>query len=112
MFLMVMWSASEGKTCRALLLLLSTSSQKRFFSSRKKSLEAHHGVCGFSGSHHHRGYSQIWRRAKGLLRLILVSVGLAALIMILVAVNIWTRAKGENIHRLNLNKQTQMDEIN
>ncbi|KAF3850266.1 hypothetical protein F7725_019985 [Dissostichus mawsoni] len=39
----------------------------------------------------------------GLLRLILVSVGLAALIMIVVAVNIWTRTK---------EKQTQMDEIN
>ncbi|KAF3850268.1 hypothetical protein F7725_019987, partial [Dissostichus mawsoni] len=40
---------------------------------------------------------------KRLLRLILVSVGLAALIMIVVAVNIWTRTK---------EKQTQMDEIN
>ncbi|KAF3850267.1 hypothetical protein F7725_019986 [Dissostichus mawsoni] len=45
----------------------------------------------------------IWTRTKGLLRLILVSVGLAALIMIVVAVNIWTRTK---------EKQTQMDEIN
>ncbi|XP_034059101.1 uncharacterized protein LOC117537829 [Gymnodraco acuticeps] len=40
---------------------------------------------------------------SGLLRHILVPVGLAALIMIVVAVNIWTRAK---------EKQTQMDEIN
>ncbi|XP_034064334.1 uncharacterized protein LOC117541260 isoform X4 [Gymnodraco acuticeps] len=40
---------------------------------------------------------------SGLLRLVLVSLGLAALIMIVVAVNIWTRAK---------EKQTQMDEIN
>ncbi|KAL3052134.1 hypothetical protein OYC64_004816 [Pagothenia borchgrevinki] len=38
-----------------------------------------------------------------LLRHILVSVGLAALIIIVVAVNIWTRTK---------EKQTQMDEIN
>ncbi|XP_033986495.1 uncharacterized protein LOC117482510 isoform X1 [Trematomus bernacchii] len=40
---------------------------------------------------------------SGLLRHILVSVGLAALIMIVVAVSIWTRTK---------EKQTQMDEIN
>ncbi|KAK1889471.1 Junctional adhesion molecule-like [Dissostichus eleginoides] len=42
-------------------------------------------------------------KLQGLLRLILVSVGLAALIMIVVVVSIWTRAK---------EKQTQMDEIN
>ncbi|XP_033986497.1 uncharacterized protein LOC117482510 isoform X2 [Trematomus bernacchii] len=42
-------------------------------------------------------------QSSGLLRHILVSVGLAALIMIVVAVSIWTRTK---------EKQTQMDEIN
>ncbi|KAI4794561.1 hypothetical protein KUCAC02_031986 [Chaenocephalus aceratus] len=42
-------------------------------------------------------------KKTGLLRLVLVSVGLAALIMVVVAVNIWTRTK---------EKQTQMDEIN
>ena len=34
-----------------------------------------------------------------------MSVGLAALILIVVAVNIWTRTKGENIHR---NKQEDL----
>ncbi|KAK5903103.1 hypothetical protein CgunFtcFv8_006912 [Champsocephalus gunnari] len=41
-------------------------------------------------------------KLQGLLRHVLVPVGLAALIMIVVAVSIWTRAK---------ETQTQMDEI-
>ena len=39
------------------------------------------------------------------LRFIIVSVGLTALIIIVVSVNIWTRTKGENIHRTFMNKK-------
>ena len=34
-----------------------------------------------------------------------MSVGLTALIIIVVSVNIWTRTKGENIHRTFMNKK-------
>ena len=35
----------------------------------------------------------------------MVSVGLAALVITVVAVNIWMRAKGENIHRFHFYKK-------
>ena len=38
------------------------------------------------------------------LRFIIVSVGLTALVITVVSVNIWTRTKGENIHTTFMNK--------
>ncbi|KAK1889230.1 putative pregnancy-specific beta-1-glycoprotein 7 [Dissostichus eleginoides] len=49
---------------------------------------------------------------KGLLRLIMVSVGLAALIITVVTVNIWTRAEGSKAQTEENMEQKDEDEVN